>query len=105
LVSTMKFLPGSASSGIASIHSRRTKTSSGWRSRPYAFMMMAPSGDMIVKSMMIVNWTDARSAVGSGSGRFYRQIPRMRVLISSFGPLAGRASCSDRPCHPLQQTE
>jgi hypothetical protein len=28
----------------------------------YALMMMAPSGDMIVKSMMIVNWTDASSA-------------------------------------------
>jgi hypothetical protein len=25
-------------------------------------MMMAPSGDMIIKSMMIVNWTSASSA-------------------------------------------
>jgi hypothetical protein len=43
--------------------------------------------------------------VGSGSGRFYRQIPRMQVLISSFGRWLGRASCSDRPCRPLQQTK
>ena len=28
-----------------------------------AGMMMAPSGDMIMKSRMIVNWTNASSAI------------------------------------------
>ena len=28
-------------------------------------MMMAPSGDMIMKSRMIVNWTNASSATSS----------------------------------------
>jgi hypothetical protein len=45
-------------------------------------MMMAPSGDMIMKSMMIVNWTRASSATRID---WYREKPRDSSCRSSTG--------------------
>jgi hypothetical protein len=43
-----------------------------------AGMMMAPSGDMIVKSRMMVNWTNASSAT---SIDWYRENPPVRSCL------------------------
>src|SRR6202789_3900891 len=45
-------------------------------------MMMAPSGDMIMKSIMMVNWTSASNATRSD---WYGEKPRSSAFCSSIG--------------------
>src|ERR1700723_1383885 len=45
-------------------------------------MMMAPSGDMIMKSIMMVNWTSASNATTSD---WYGEKPRSSAFCSSIG--------------------